>query len=161
MCAQWCPTCIVLCFSFVLFRLVNPKLSASLDCHCWMALWYSLTFSYRRLTFLPNCIWTPTLSAKHNNLASVVWHTSLMLFHFNTVTTNFNGEGEMYPYRSLRIVVCPFVPLLSFFGPLYYLSFFDLRIAITLWYFSPLTYVWSSLLVKNKYVVPYFLPSDN
>ena len=56
--------------------------------------WYSLTFSYRRLTFFPNCIWTPTFSAKHNNLASVVWHTSLMLFLFNTVTTNFNGEGE-------------------------------------------------------------------
>jgi hypothetical protein len=139
----------VLCFSLVLFRLVNPKLSASLDCHCWIALWYSLTFSYRRLTFLPNCIRTPTFSAKHNNLASVVWHTSLMLFYFNTVTTNFNGEGEIYPYRSLRIVVCLSVPLLSFFGPLYYLSFFDLRIAITLWYISPLTYVWSSFLVKN------------
>ena len=134
------------CFCFVLFRLVYPKLSASLHCHFWIALWYSLTFSYRRLTFLPNCIWTPTFSAKHNNLASVVWHTSLMLFHFNTVTTNFNGEGKIYPYRSLRIVVCPFVPLLSFFGPLHYMSFFDLRIVITLWYISPLTYVWSSFL---------------
>jgi hypothetical protein len=30
-----------------------------------IALWYSLTFSYRRLTFFPNCIWTPTFSAKH------------------------------------------------------------------------------------------------
>jgi hypothetical protein len=59
-------------FCFVLFRLVYPKLSASLDCHFWIALWYSLTFSYRRLTFVPNCIWTPTFSAKHNNLASVV-----------------------------------------------------------------------------------------
>jgi hypothetical protein len=116
---------------FVLFRLVYPKLSASLYCHFWMALWYSLTFSYRRLTFFPNCIWTPTFSAKHNILATVVWHTSLMLFLFNTVTTNFNGEGEMYRYRFLRIVVCPFFPLLSFFGPLYYRSFFDLRIAIT------------------------------
>jgi hypothetical protein len=106
-CAYWCPTCIVLCFSFVLFRLVNPKLSASLDCHCWIALWYSLTFSDRRLTFLPNCIWTPTFSAKHNNLASVVWHTSLMLFHFNTVTTNFNGKGEIYPYRSLGSLLFP------------------------------------------------------
>jgi hypothetical protein len=75
------------------FRLVYPKLSASLDCHFWIALWNSLTFSYRRLTFFPNCIWTPTFSAKHNNLASVVWHTSLMLLHLNTVTTNFNGEG--------------------------------------------------------------------
>jgi hypothetical protein len=83
--------CVVFCF--VLFRLVYPKLSASLDCHFWIALWYSLMFSYRRLTFFPNCIWTPTFSAKHNNLASVDWHTSLMLFHFNTVTTNFNGEG--------------------------------------------------------------------
>ena len=83
--------CVV--FWFVLFRLVYPKLSASLDCHLWIVLWYSLTFSYRRLTFFPNCIWTLTLSAKHNNLSSVVWHTSLMLFHFNTVTSNFNGEG--------------------------------------------------------------------
>jgi hypothetical protein len=83
----------ILCFSFFLFRLVYSKLSESLDCHFWIALWYSLTFSYWRLTFFPNCIWTPTFSDKHNNLASVVWHTSLMLFHFNTVTTNFNGEG--------------------------------------------------------------------
>ena len=83
--------CVV--FFFVVFRLVYPKLSASLDCHFWIALWYPLTFSYRRLTFFPNCIWTPTFSAKHTTLASFVWHTSLMLFHFNTVTTNFNGEG--------------------------------------------------------------------
>jgi hypothetical protein len=83
----WTPLC------FILFRLVYPKLSASLDFHFLIALWCSLTFSYRRLTFFPNCIWTPTFSAKHNNLANVVWHTSLMLFHFNTVTTNFNGEG--------------------------------------------------------------------
>jgi hypothetical protein len=148
------------CFCSVLFRLVYPKLSASLDCHFWIALWYSLTFCNIRLTFFPNCIWTPTFSAKYNNLASVVWHTSLMFFfHFNTVTTNFNGEGEIYPYRSLRIVVCPFVPLLSFIGPLYYLSF-ELRIVITLWYISPVAYEWSSFLVKNKYVVPYFLHSD-
>ena len=79
-------------FALLFSRRVYPKLSASLDCHFWIALWYSLTFSYRKLTFFPNCIWTPTFSAKHNNLASVVWHTSLMLFHFNTVTTNFNGE---------------------------------------------------------------------
>ena len=98
----------MLCFCFVLFRIVYPKLSASLDCHFWIALWYSLTFSNRRLTFFPNCIWTPTSSAKHNNLTSVVGHTSLMLFHFNTVTTNFNGKVEMYPHRSLRIVVVPF-----------------------------------------------------
>ena len=71
-CAYWCPTYVVLCFCSVLFRLVYPKLSASLDCHFWIALWYSLTFSYRRLTFFSNCIWTPTFSAKHNNLASVV-----------------------------------------------------------------------------------------
>ena len=58
-CAQWCPTYIVLCFCFVLFRLVYPKLSASLDCHFWIAFWYSLTFSNRRLTFFQNCIWTP------------------------------------------------------------------------------------------------------
>jgi hypothetical protein len=96
--------CVVFCF--VLFRLVYPKLSASPDCHFWIALWYSLMFSYIRLTF-PNCMWTPTFSVKHKNLC-----------------------------------------------------FFDLRIAITLWYISPLTYVCSSLLVKNKYVVPYFLPSD-
>jgi hypothetical protein len=60
----------------------------------------------------------------------------------------------------LRIVACPFVPLLSFCESVYYLSIFDLRIAITLWYISPVTYVWSSLLVTNKYVVPYFLHSD-
>jgi hypothetical protein len=41
-------------------------------------------------------------------------------------------KGEIYPDRSLGIVVCSFVPLLSFFGPVYYLSFFDLQIAITL-----------------------------
>ena len=103
-CAYWCPTYIVLCFCFVLFRLMYPKLSVSLDRHFRIALWYSLTFSYRRLTF-PNCMWTLTFSVKHKNL-----------------------------------------------------SFFDLRIAITLWYISPLTYVWSSLLVKNKYVVHYLHP---
>jgi hypothetical protein len=43
---------------------------------------------------------------------------------------------------------------------MYHLSFFDLRIAITLWYISPVTYVWSSYLVNNKYGVPYFLHSD-
>ena len=59
-------------FALLFSRRVYPKLSASLDCHFWIALWYSLTFSYRRLTFSPNCIWTPTFSAKHNNLASVV-----------------------------------------------------------------------------------------
>ena len=91
--------CVLALFYFVL-------LSASLDCHFWIALWYSLTFSYRRLTF-PNCIWTPTFSVKHTNLC-----------------------------------------------------FFDLRIAITLWYIYPLTYVWSSLLVKHKYVVPYLHLSD-
>jgi hypothetical protein len=36
-CAWWCPTYIVLCVCFVLFRLVYPKLSASLDCHLWIA----------------------------------------------------------------------------------------------------------------------------
>ena len=118
-CAYWCPTYIVLCFCFVLFRLVYPKLSASLDCHFWVALWYSLTFSYGRLTFFPNCILTPTFWANHKNLASVVWHTRLMLFHFSTMTANFNGEGDIFPHRSLRIVVCPFVPLLCFFGPLH------------------------------------------
>ena len=61
--------CVLALFYFVLGY---PKLSASLDCHFWIALWYSLTFSHRRLTFFPNCIWTPTLSAKHNNLASAV-----------------------------------------------------------------------------------------
>ena len=66
-CAQWCPTYTVLCFSFVLFRLVYTKLSISLDCYFWIALWYSLTCSYRRLTF-PNCMWTPTFSVKHKNL---------------------------------------------------------------------------------------------
>ena len=76
------PTYIVLCFCFVLVPLLHPKLTASLDCHFWIALWYSLSFSYKRLTCVPNCIWTPTFSAKHNNLASVVWHTGLMLFHF-------------------------------------------------------------------------------
>ena len=59
-------------FAFFFISLVYPKLSASLDCHFWIALWYSLTFSYRILTFFSNCIWTPTFSAKHNNLASVV-----------------------------------------------------------------------------------------
>ena len=142
----------MLCFCFVLFHLVYPKLSASLDCHFWIALWYSLTFSYRRLTFFPNCIWTPTFSAKHNNLASVVWHTSLMFFFISTQWLLISMEkAEIYPYIS---------SLLSFFGPVYYLSFFDLWIAITLWYISPVTYVWSSLLVNNKYVVPYFLHSD-
>ena len=58
-CLCICPTYIVLRFWFVLFRLVYPKLSASLDCHFWIALWYFLTFSYRRLIFFPNCIWTP------------------------------------------------------------------------------------------------------
>ena len=113
--AQWCPTYIVLCFSFVLFRLVYPKLSASLDCDFWIALWYSLTFSYRGLTFFPNCNWTPTFSAKHNNLASVVWHTSLMLFHFNTVTTNFNVEGGNLSLSILEdrcLSFCPFTVLL-------------------------------------------------
>jgi hypothetical protein len=62
--------CVVFCF--VLFRLAYPKSSVSLDCHFWIGLWYSLTFSYRRLTFFPNCIWTPTCSAKHKHLASVV-----------------------------------------------------------------------------------------
>jgi hypothetical protein len=38
-------------FALFLFRLVYPKLSVSLDCHFWIALWYSLTFRYRRLTF--------------------------------------------------------------------------------------------------------------
>ena len=38
-------------FAFFLFRLVYPKLSASLHCHFWIVLWYSLTFSNRRLTF--------------------------------------------------------------------------------------------------------------
>ena len=79
-CVQWCPTYTVLCFCPVLFRLVYPKLSACLDCHFWIALWYSLTFSYRRLTFSPNCIWTPTFSTKHNNLAIVVCHTSQMFY---------------------------------------------------------------------------------
>ena len=50
----------ILFFSFFLFRLVYSKLSDSLDCHFWIGLWYSLTFSYRRLTFFPNCIWNPT-----------------------------------------------------------------------------------------------------
>ena len=49
--------CVV--FWFVSFRLVYPKLSVSLDCHFWIVLWYSLTFSYRRLIFFPNCIWNP------------------------------------------------------------------------------------------------------
>jgi hypothetical protein len=63
----------VLCFSFVLFRIVYAKLSTSLDCHFWIALWYSLTFSYRRLTFSqivfvpprfhPNIIILPVLFA--------------------------------------------------------------------------------------------------
>ena len=80
---------------FALFYFVLCTLSCqhSLDFHFWIALWYSLTFSYRKLTVFPNCIWTPTFSTKHINLASVVWHTSLLLFHLKTVITNFNGEG--------------------------------------------------------------------
>jgi hypothetical protein len=103
------------CFCFVLVPLVYPKLSASLDFHFWIALWYSLSFSYNRLTFVPNCIWTPTFLAKHNNLASVVWHTSLMLFHFNTAITNFNGEGGNLSLKILEdrcLSFCPFTLLL-------------------------------------------------
>ena len=96
-----------------------PKLSASLDCHCWIALWYSLTLSYRRLTFFPNCIWIPTFSAKHNNFASVVWHTRLIYFISTQWLLISMEKGEIYYYRSLRIVVCLFIRLLSFFGPLY------------------------------------------
>ena len=98
-------------FLYVLFHLVYLKLTISLDFHFWIALWCSLTFSYRRLTFFPICISTPTCSANHKKLASIVWHTSLMLLHFNTVATTFNGEGG---YLSLNILedrcfsVCPF-----------------------------------------------------
>jgi hypothetical protein len=63
----------------------------------------------------------------------------------------------IYPHRSLRFVVCPFVPLLSFFGPLYYLSFFDLRIAITLWYISPVTYVYYMIKDAHIYVKNWFV----
>jgi hypothetical protein len=52
--------------------LCEIDVTASKDCHFLIALWYFLTFSYRRLTFFSNCIWTTTFSAKHNNLASVV-----------------------------------------------------------------------------------------
>ena len=105
--------CCVLALFF--FRFVYLKLSASLDCHFWIAIWYSLTFIYRGLTFFPNCIWTPTFSAKHTNLASVVWHSNLMLFHFNTVTTNFNGEGgklSLYILEDRWLSFCPFTILL-------------------------------------------------
>jgi hypothetical protein len=105
----------MLCFCFVFFRRVYPKLSASLDFHFWIALWYSLTFSYRRLTVFQNCIWTLRFSAKHNNLASVLWHTSQMLFHFITVTTNFNGEGgnvSLLIIEDRCLSFCPFTVLL-------------------------------------------------
>jgi hypothetical protein len=52
-------TYIVLCVCFVLFRILYPKLSASLDCHIWITLWYSLTFSYRRLSFFPKLYLDP------------------------------------------------------------------------------------------------------
>ena len=43
---QWCPTHIVLCFSFVFHLLVHPTLPVSLDCPFVIAHWYSLTFIY-------------------------------------------------------------------------------------------------------------------
>ena len=63
-----------LCCVFALFYFVLCTLSCQLLKIVIFGLpfWYSLTFSYRRLTFFSNCIWTPTFSAKHNNLASVV-----------------------------------------------------------------------------------------
>ena len=63
-----------LCCVFALFCFVLCTLSCQLLKIVIVGLpnWYSLTFSYRRLTFFSNCIWTPTFSAKHNNLASVV-----------------------------------------------------------------------------------------
>jgi hypothetical protein len=140
---------------------VDHKLWASLDCHFWITLWYSLTVSYGRLRFFPKCIWTPTFSAKHSNLASVVWHTSLMLFHFITVTTKIQWRrGKCIlidPWRSLFV---PFSLYCPSSGQCIICPFLDLWIAITLWYISPVTYVWSSLLVNNKYGVPYFLHSD-
>ena len=65
--AQWCPTYIVLCFCFVLFRRVYPKLSASLDFHFWIALWYSLLFSYRRLNFFPKLYLDPHIFSQTYN----------------------------------------------------------------------------------------------
>ena len=59
--------CALLCFiSYCVPEVVSFSRLSFLDC-----LWYSLTFSYRRLTFFPICIWTPTFSAKYNNLVSV------------------------------------------------------------------------------------------
>jgi hypothetical protein len=99
---------------FIVRFIFSLKLSASLDFHFWIALWYSLTFSYRRLTFFPNCICTPTFSARHNNLASVVWNTSLMLFHFITVTAKIQWRrGKCIlidPWGSLFVpfsIYCP------------------------------------------------------
>ena len=113
-CAQWCPTYIVLCFSFVLFRHVYPKLSASLDCHFWIALWYSLTFNYRRLIFFQNCIWTPTFSAKQYSCQSCLTYQPNVIY-FNTVTTNFNGEGGNLSLQILEdrcLSLCLFTVLL-------------------------------------------------
>ena len=49
-CIQWCPTHIVLCFCFVLLRLVYPVLPVSLDCPFQIA---PLVFSYVYLTTSP------------------------------------------------------------------------------------------------------------
>ena len=46
-------------FALLFSRRMYPKLSASLDCCFWIALWYFLTFSYRRLTFFPKLYLDP------------------------------------------------------------------------------------------------------
>ena len=113
-CAYWCPAYVVLCFCSVLFRLVYLvsffKLSF-LDC--------PLVFSSVQLwktDFFPKLyLEPPHFHPTNKNLASVVRHTSLMLFHFSTVTTNFNGEGENLSLQILEnrcLSFCPFIVLL-------------------------------------------------
>jgi hypothetical protein len=53
-------------------------------------------------------------------------------------------KGEIYPYRT---------SLLSFFGPVYYLSFFDLRIAITVSIDCPFFIATFSNVYINYYMI--------
>jgi hypothetical protein len=77
--------CAVLCF--VLFRIVYPKLSASLDCHFWIALWYSLTFSKQRPSrisennFSPSPLKLVVTVLKWNNIRLVCQTTLTRLLY--------------------------------------------------------------------------------
>ena len=132
-CGEWCPAHIVLVFLLFLFGFY------SLSCvNCVASFHFVLPLQYS-LSFI--------------DISNIICKVNVILFVL------YHNCGLRSIQKLYCVCVCVCVCVHSGVQHTLYCVLLCF-ISYCVPYISPATCVWSSLLVKNKYVVPYFLHSD-